>query len=132
MINDIPITILRTDLFMRIAISIGVILIVYVIKKIIVLRINGTVKNIIVRHNYRRLTVYILGVIAFLAIVFVWLRRINFGIIFSIIKPSSDIVSHLFCNVFENIVLLKCFRNPVDDRCLVLRRYVYVLDITLC
>jgi len=111
--NDIPITILRTDLFMRISFSIGIILLAYLIKRIIVLKINRTVKNIIVRHNYRKLTVYILGVIAFLTIIFVWLRRINFGIIFSIIGAGLIIsLNDLILSFFGWLFIV--VRKPFD------------------
>ena len=111
--NDIPITILRTDILIRVSISLGTILLAYIIRKIIIVRINKTVKNIIVRHNYRKLTVYILGAIVFLAIIFVWLKRINFGIIFSIIGAGLIIsLNDLILSFFGWLFIV--VRKPFD------------------
>ena len=82
MIKDI---LLNIDFHNRILISIVAVFLIYIVKNTVAYYINRKIKNINARHSYRKLTVYISSVIALLILGFIWIRRINIGIIFSIV-----------------------------------------------
>ena len=86
---------------LRIIISMTMLLSLYLAKRIILYRINKTGLDVTVKHNYRRIAVCILSAIAFLILGTIWIRRINFGIIFSIIGAGlvislSDLILSSF------------------------------------
>ena len=73
------------DFLNRVFISITIVLLIYIIKSTVAFYINRRIEDINVRHSYRKLAVYISSVIALLILGFVWIRKINVGIIFSIV-----------------------------------------------
>ncbi|MBL7198069.1 MAG: mechanosensitive ion channel [Candidatus Omnitrophica bacterium] len=82
MIKDV---LLNIDFHNRILISIVAVFLIYTVKNTVAYYINRKITNINVRHGYRKLTAYISSVIILLILGFVWIRRINVGIIFSIV-----------------------------------------------
>ena len=93
--------IFNSDPYTRIVISAAVILLIYIIKNIILYRINKHTEDITTRHNYRKLLVYILTAVVLLTLGFVWIRKINFGVVFSIIGAGlvislSDLILSFF------------------------------------
>lgn len=78
-------TLFNQDFILHSLISLVVLLLIYLIKIILLRRINKKVENITLRHNYRKLVVYISSFIALLILGLIWIRRLNFGIVFSII-----------------------------------------------
>lgn len=69
----------------RIIFSLVIIFAVYILKKFLTRKINAKVSDIRIRHNYRKLTVYILGFFLIVILGGVWIRKISFGVVFSII-----------------------------------------------
>jgi len=100
------------DFVARIFLSISILIFIYIIKRAVVHYINKRIENITLRHNYRKLTVYIFTAISLLALGFIWIRRVNFGIIFSIVGAGlvialSDLILSFFGWLF--IIIRKPF-----------------------
>lgn len=89
------------DFLIRVIFSVIILLIIYIIKEIVVRRINKNIENITLRHGYRKLSLYVFTTIIILIIGFVWIKKINFGVVFSIIGAGlvislSDLILSFF------------------------------------
>ena len=93
------------DFFNRLFITILAVFFVYIIKSTVSYYINRRIEDINIRHGYRKIVVYVSTAIIILILGFVWIRRINFGIIFSIVGAGlvislSDFILSFFGWVF--------------------------------
>ena len=81
MIHDMP----SQVFFLHVFISLLILFLIIVLRKLVVHSINQRVENINLRHNYRKLAAYICNSIFLVILGLIWVKKINFGLFLSII-----------------------------------------------
>lgn len=103
----------KEDIILKIVFTLLFILIVYLSKRFIVFSINRRIRDINTRHSYRKLSLYVLTMVTIFILGFIWIRKVNLGMVFSIIGAGIVIALGDFILSFFGWIFI-IIRRPFE------------------
>lgn len=73
------------DTVVRIVASAVIVFIIYLVRAFVLSRVNKRYSQVTLRHNQRKLVVYTTSIIAIFILLGIWVQKLNFGVVFSIV-----------------------------------------------